>query len=355
MTITLFQPFPDPYRRSMQVYGDELRRGLEAVAGHAHVVRQCALPNARLAPPWARYWDQYVAYQRYARGAAADINHILDHGYGHLAYALPPERTVVTFHDAIVVKVPGASWRTRLSLRYSLGAVRRAARVIAVSKVSRDDFLSLVDYPAERVAVVYEGVAPTFQPAADRARTRADLGFARPTILHVGHTQAYMNLPRVLAAVARLVRGGFDVELARVGGPLTPDQRALAARLGLEGRVRELGFVPAERLPAVYGAADVLLYVPLYAGFGLPPLEAMACATPVVCGNRGSLPEVAGDAAILVDPTDEGAIADAVARLLTDERRRDAHVARGLRHAARFTWEATARGVLRVYEEVARG
>jgi glycosyltransferase involved in cell wall biosynthesis len=355
VTITLFRPFRDPYRRSMQVYGDALHRALEAIADGRYTVRDLELPGARTTPGWARYWDQYVAYQRLARRAAGDVNHIVDHGYAHLGYALPPERTVVTFHDAVVIKAPGASWRTKLSLRYSLGAMRRVARVIAVSKVSRDDLLQLVDYPAERVAVVYEGVGEEFRPPDDRAATRHALGLARPTVLHVGHTQPYMNLPRILGAVAALVREGIDAELVRVGGRLTPAQRACAEALGLAGRVRELGFVPTDRLAAVYGAADVLLYAPLYAGFGLPPLEAMACGTPVVCSDRGALPEVAGDAALLVDPTDERALASAVARLLTETALRDAQVARGLEHAARFTWEATARGVVRVYEEMVRG
>ncbi len=353
MTITLFRPFPDAYRRSMQVYADELRRNLQAVVGESDAVRECVLPGARTEPPWARYWDQYVVYQRYARRWVSDVNHIVDHGYGHLAYALPPARTVVTFHDAIVTKVPGASWRTRVSLRHSLGAIRRVARVIAVSNVSRDDFLSLVDYPADRVTVVYAGVASSFRPPVDRGRVRSRLGFVRPTMLHVGHTQAYMNVPRVLAVVARLVREGDDVELVRVGTALTRDQRRLVETLGLDGRVRELGFVSREELAALYGAADVVLYAPLYAGFGLPPLEAMACGTPVVCSDRGAVPEVAGEAALYVDPTDERAMAEAVGRVLSDPNLREMLVARGLRRAAMFTWEATACAVFRVYAEVA--
>ena len=355
MIITLFRPFPDPYRKSMHIYADQLRRGVAALAGPGDELRECALPGARLAPPWARHWDQYVRYQRYARGRATDVNHIVDHGYGHLANSLPPERTVVTFHDAIVTKVPGVSLRTKLSLRHSLRAMRRVARVVAVSRASRDDFLALVDYPPERAIVVYQGIDPAFRPPADREALRSKLGFTRPVILHVGHTQPYMNLPRVVGALGALVRTlGVDAELVKVGGALTADQRALVDRLNLSDRVRMIGPVPLERLVDLYGAADALIYPPLYAGFGLPPLEAMACGTPVVCSNRGSLPEVVGDAAVVCDPEDETGMAQALARLLTDREAREARRALGLARAAQFSWDATARAMLQVYREVGR-
>ncbi len=353
MTIALFRAFPDPYRKSMQIYADQLRRGLTALVGPGDAVGERVLPAARLAPPWSRHWDQYVRYQRYARASGADINHILDHGYGHLAYSLPPDRTVVTFHDATVVKVPGVSLRTRLSLRYSLGAIRRVARVIAASRASRDDLLELIDYPPERVTIVHLGIDPAFRPPDDREALRRRLGFEGPTILHVGHTQAYMNLPRVIAIVDRLVRRlGLDARLVKVGDPLTAEHRALIDRLGLGARVRELGRVAFEELPGIYAAADVLLYPPLYAGFGLPPLEAMACGTPVVCSNRGSLPEVVGDAALVEDPDDEARMAERVAEVVTNARVRAERQARGLRHAAGFTWDATSRAVLQVYRSI---
>jgi glycosyltransferase involved in cell wall biosynthesis len=354
MTIALFRAFPDPYRQSMRVYADQLRRGLSALVPAGDVIHEWALPDARLAPPLARYWDQYVRYQRYVRGRAADVNHIVDHGYGHLAYSLPRDRTVVTFHDAVVVRVPGVSWRTRLALRHSLRAMRRVARVITASRAARDDFLELVDYPPDHVAVVPLGIDAAFRPPADRESVRRRLGLTRPTVLQVGHTQVYMNVPRMLAAFEHLVnRLGVDAQLVRVGDPLGPDHLAFVDRHTLASRVTQIGRVSTEGLREAYGAADVLLYAPLYAGFGLPPLEAMACGTPVVCSNRGSLPEIVGDAATIVDPLDSPGMAEAVAHLLTDERARAACAACGRRHAAAFTWDATARSVLGVYREIA--
>jgi len=354
MRVALFRAFPDPFRTSMAIYADQLARGLRARLGEADV-REIELGGARLAPGWARYWDQYVRYQRLASRVDADVCHVLDHGYGHLAYRLPPERTVVTFHDAVVLKLPGVSWRTRTSLRYSLGAITRVARVIADSRAARDDFLAHTGYPAERVAVVYPGVDDAFRPPSDRAADRRALGFERPTVLHVGHTLPYMNLPRIIGAFGRLVRDhGIDAALVKVGG-FSADQRAQVARLGLADRVTTLGRVPFADLSRVYGAADVLLYAPLHAGFGLPPLEAMACGTPVVCSDRGSLPEVTGGAALLAEAEDEHALAAGVARVLAEPARRAALREQGLARAARFTWTATADGVLDVYQGLARG
>jgi glycosyltransferase involved in cell wall biosynthesis len=356
MIVTLFRAFPDPYRKSMQIYADQLRRGVAALVGPGEQIRECALPAARLAPRWARYWDQYVRYQRLAREQASDVNHIVDHGYGHLATSLPPARTVVTFHDAIVVKVPGIGLRTRLSLSHSLRAMRGAARIVTDSAQSRADLLEILVYPPDRAHVVYPGIAPAFRPPVDREALRRTLGFARPTILHVGHTQPYMNLPRVLGALDALVRrSGVDAEFVKVGGGLTDEQRRLVERHGLSDRVKEVGPVPLDRLVDLCGAADVLIYPPLYAGFGLPPLEAMACGTPVVCSNRGSLPEVVGEAAELCDAEDEAALARALATLLTDTRAREKRRALGLARAAQFSWDATARAMLQVYREVGGG
>ena len=354
MRVALFRAFPDPFRKSMAIYADQLSRGLTARLGASGAVREISLGGARLAPGWARHWDQYVRYQRLAGRVDADVCHIVDHGYGHLAYRLPADRTVITFHDAVVVRVPHVGWRTRLSLRYSLRAIRRVARVVTDSMAARADFLALVDYPAAHASVVYPGIDPAFRPPADRQADRRALGFDRPTVLHVGHTLPYMNLPRVIGAFDRLVRRhGVDARLVKVGD-LTAEQRALVDRLRLAGRVVTLGRLPFADLPRVYGAADVLLYVPLYAGFGLPPLQAMACGTPVVCSDRGALPEVVGDAAAFAGAEDEDAMAERLAEVMTDPSAAEVRRARGLARAARFTWDATVDGVLAVYQDLAR-
>jgi glycosyltransferase involved in cell wall biosynthesis len=354
--IRLFRAFADPYRASMQLYADRLLAGVPPLLGAGEAIDAWAPDGARLSPPAARYWDQYVRYQRDARANAADVNHVVDHGYAHLVRALPAGRSVVTFHDAAGARVPGAAARTRLALRLGLRAIRRAARVIADSDAARRDFLELVDYPPERVRVVHLGVDRAFGPSADGAECRRRYALDDGYLLHVGHTQPYMNVEGALGALARLVREcGVDARLVKVGTPFTGEQQALIDRLGVRGRVAHLGRVPAADLPAIYAGAGVLLYPARHAGFGLPPLEAMACGTPVVASERGALPEILGDAALTADPEDHAAIARHAARLLTDPALRARQRARGLERAGHYDWARTAARTLAVYREVAAG
>ena len=147
MNVALFRAFPDPYRLSMARYATDIeqRVGMFLKAGES--IRSECLPNPRIDGTWTRYWDQYVEYGRYAKAHAADVNHIVDHGYGHLATSLPAGRTIVSFHDAVVMKVPNVSWRTKFSLRRSLKAMQRAAAIVCPSEAAKRDLLALMPVP----------------------------------------------------------------------------------------------------------------------------------------------------------------------------------------------------------------
>jgi glycosyltransferase involved in cell wall biosynthesis len=339
----------------MHIYADQLVRRMQPLLKPDEQIREYLVSGARSAG-LGRYWDQYVRYQRFARDHAGDVNHVVDHGFAHLVASLPPERTLVTFHDAIVARVDGVRLGTRLAFRYSLRALRRAKIVVADSETSRADLLSLIDYPPERVSVIYPGIHPSFRPGDNRAHLRQQYGLDGVAVLHVGHTQPYMNIEAVLGTCARLVRvHRLDVRLVKVGGALTRAQWRLAQRLGIDHRIVSLGRVPLGTLCDLYRAADVLLYPVHYAGFGLPPLEAMASGLPVVCSNRGALPEVIGDAAATADPEDEAAMAEAVAALVEDARLRQARVAAGLARARAFSWDRTAADTLALYRRLVEG
>jgi glycosyltransferase involved in cell wall biosynthesis len=354
MKVAVFRAFPDPYRFSMDLYATEIVRRVGRLLGPGDAIVGEALPNPRLTGGWRRYWDQYVGYARYARAHAADVNHIADHGYSHLASALPKGHTVITFHDAVVVKVPGASWRMRQAFRYNLRAMRRAAAIVCDSEAARKDLLDLVDYPDDRVHVIPLGIDEAFRPAADRPQVRRKLGLSGDVVLMVGHTQPYMNVERMVRAFGTLVaRHASDATLVKIGLPFTPDQERLIAELELGDRVRRAGRVPAVDLPAYYQAADVLLYAPLLAGFGLPLLEAMACGTPVVCSNRGAIPEVVGQAAIMADAEDESALAVALGDVLGSPVKRRRMIDAGFERAGCFEWATSARRLLEVYRVVA--
>jgi len=352
MRVCLFRAFPDPFRTSMQIYAEQLLKGIRPLLQEDEQIEDCLPTNVHL-KGFARYWDQYVRYQWLSRSYQGDVNHVIDHGYGHLLHTLPPHKSIVTFHDSTVNTLSGVAYTTRLSVRHSFAAIRKAARIITVSDTSRQDFLNLVNYPEKRVEVVYHGVDHAFQIIQGRDELRRSNSLPDRYILHVGHNLSYMNVEKVFLALECLVRRhGINTQLIKVGDQFTPRQERLIDTLGLRNRVVHRGKVPLKDLVVIYNCADVLLYPVLYAGFGLPPLEAMACGTPVVCSDRGSLPEVVGDAAITTDAEDHEQMAAHVARLLTDGALREACRSKGLLRAQRYSWDETARAMLAIYREV---
>jgi glycosyltransferase involved in cell wall biosynthesis len=365
----MFHTIPGEGQTSSEVYGQELAEGLQRIGnGEIDLTHWTTSGRLRRAAgavrPLARaagYVDRYVIGQWRARGQDADVNHIIEHGYSHLAFSLNPRRTVVTFHDAILSKlqarelpVDADSRPTMLGNRLRLAAIRRVAAVITDSESSRNDFLRFTDYDPSRVYLIPLGVSERFRPVDRKDGDRGEERDGRPMrILHVGHCGVYKNIEGILRSIPLLVaRLGPQVVFVKVGGPFTRSQLALIDRLGIEQHVQHLGMVPAADLPGVYADADLLLMPSLHEGFGLPALEAMACGTPVIASNQGSLPEVVGEAGLLVEPNDIEQIAAAAERLLTDAELRAELRKRGLERARTFTWERTARETLAVYRSV---
>jgi glycosyltransferase involved in cell wall biosynthesis len=302
------------------------------------------------------YFDRYVRYQVRASRAGSQVNHVPDHGYGHLAFSLDPRRTVVTFHDAMLLKLAAREltsqrlpWATIAGHRFSLRAIKRVARVITPSSSARDDFLRFQDYPPERVLMIPEAVAASFHPRPGREASQ----LRGPVILHVGHCGFYKNIGSILRAIPAVQRRlERQVTFRKVGGPFTAAQKELISSLGIAGSIDHVGTLPQDELERAYTDSDVLLMPSLHEGFGLPALEAMASGVPVVVSNCGSLPEVVGDAGLLVEPEDVDAIATAVVRVLTDPVLRTELIARGLERARQFTWDRTAMATLDLYRAV---
>src|SRR5215211_5422151 len=269
---------------------------------------------------------------------------------------------VVTVHDLIryfdlkgrgpLIHRPNLRDRLYLGLDYA--GIRRAAALIAVSHTTKRDLVRHLGIPPERIAVVYEGVDHARFHPVDRRLVDA------PYVLFVGSEHPRKNLATLLRAF-RLLKDEArfrDLRLVKVGaagGREAPFRRrtlAAVAALGLEDDVVFTGRVPDADLPAYYGGAACLVLPSLYEGFGFPPLEAMACGCPAVVADAGALPEVAGDAALVVTPRDPLALAHAMATLLTDDDARRTLVRRGLERARRFSWERAAERTLAVYRAV---
>ena len=281
----------------------------------------------------------------------------------HVTYTLPPAlpcRTVVTVHDISYLILPETfSPRDRLLLSLAVPlSMRRADRVLTVSEHARGDILKRYRLDPAKVVAIPNGLEARFRPERDAARIAAIRQHYRlpdAYLLAVGNLQPRKNLRRLIEAFAALRRDGrITAKLVLVGKTLWRESEIFAAiqGYGLETEVIATGYVPEDDLPAIYSAAAAFVYPSLYEGFGLPPLEAMACGTPVVTSNTSSLPEVVGDAALTVEPTATGDLARAIGRVLSDDTLRQDLITRGIARARLFSWERAATHTREVYETI---
>jgi glycosyltransferase involved in cell wall biosynthesis len=281
-------------------------------------------------------------------------------------YVLPPLthcRSVVTIHDCIHLRFPQYLPK-RGALAYARAqmgaAASRSNRILTVSEASKRDILEFFKVAPEKITVIYNGIDEQFatEPPEDKMRAVEErYQLQGEFALYVGNVKPHKNVERLLDAFHLVRQSGLhDLKLVVIGDDISKYAalRRAVHRYNLHKYVRFLGFLPDETLAVVYRLAAVFVFPSLYEGFGLPPLEAMACGTPVVTSNVSSLPEVMGDAALLVDPYSAEAIADAMRRVLTDTALRSDLSARGLARAGEFSWERSARRVREIYDEVAR-
>jgi glycosyltransferase involved in cell wall biosynthesis len=310
-------------------YAAEMAGRLPALApGRYRVLR----PPRALAHRAGHAWEQ-IWLPRAARRAR------LIYSPANLA-PVASSRNVVVIHDAAAIRHPEwygrayAGWQRALLPRLA----RNARLVITVSEFSRGEIVDLLGADPDRVAIVPGGVDERFSPAARRS-------VERPYVLTVATRIARKNLAALAATRAALAERGIDLVAAGSGRGYM--------RAGEPGGARPLGYVPDADLPALYAGAGAFVLPSLYEGFGLTCLEAMASGVPVVASNRGALPETCGDAALLVDPGDPAAVADAVLAALGDERER--LVQAGTERAASFSWDRTARATDSAIERVIGG
>jgi glycosyltransferase involved in cell wall biosynthesis len=304
--------------------------------------------NARNRVEWVRGEQQHLP--RLAAHAGVDVLHSLANT-GPLRGRF---RRVVTIHDLIHRFFPdthGGVKARGMALLVPL-AIRRSDRVIAVSAATADDLVRELKVPRGKIDVVPSGIGITARaapvPAAD-LRARYELG-ERPIALAVAAKRPHKNLPRLLEALALISADARPLLVMPGYGTFHDDAlEAQIARLGVAEDVRMLGWVDDAELEGLYAASAVFVMPSLYEGFGLPVLEAMARGVPVVCSDRGSLREVAGDAARRVDPEQPSAIAAAIEEILTDPALAERLRAAGRAQAARFTWEASATATLATY------
>ena len=355
-------------------YGRELTRALLAVEPESRITAFVGsrFPEDVLAEPWADAveWVRLPAHAATRRHVAAQLAWIpalaarrrLDvvhspANFGPLATLRCAN--VVTLLDLIWLH-EAEKWepqrRARLSMRLSLLCARMADRVLAISAAAKHDFVRTVGLDGDRIDVTPLGVraAATVEPTAEvDVRARFALG-NKPVVLSVAQKRPYKNLASLIRTTAELAAEEFVLVLPGAPTPHEAELRALAEALGVADRVRFLEWVSEPELDGLYGTATCFVLPSFIEGFGLPVLEAMARGVPVACSNRAALPEVAADAALLFDPEDQGAVTNAVLRLLRDTALRSELVSRGRRRCAVYTWERTAEATLASYRRAIR-
>jgi glycosyltransferase involved in cell wall biosynthesis len=294
---------------------------------------------------------------RRLRRLGADVYHSTN-------FMLPPRRlpcaAVATIHDLIPFVAPHYIPRSKKTRLFGLyrWVTRRAAhladRIIAVSEHTKRDIVDHLRVADQKVAVIHNGIGGMFRPPdgqrSNALRTR--YGIDGELIVAAGRADPYKNVIAFVRAVERLVKAGRNtLHCLLIGEPdeRYPEVRRYVEANGLGRHVRFTGYLDDDAFVAAYQEADLVVHPSLYEGFGFPPVEAMACGTPVVASNRTSMPEVLGDAALLVDPENVDELAAAIVRALDDGALRDTLRAKGLERAARFTWASTATATLDVY------
>ena len=269
-------------------------------------------------------------------------------------------RRVITFHDLTFFLLADRYPRSRLLYfrAVSWATARAADALICPSQAVRDDIVRILHVRPEKVHPIAEAAAPEFQPIKDKAaleRLRAGHTLPERFILSVGSLEPGKNRATLIKAYSGLRKRGLEQKLVVAGQRAWKyeDDLALVEELGIKGDVLFTGYVLPAEMPALYNAAELFVFPSLYEGFGLPVIEAMACGVPVVASNLSAIPEVAGEAALLVDPRDVDQLCDAMERVLHDKRLQGALRRRGLERAQGFSWERAARETIAVYQETA--
>jgi glycosyltransferase involved in cell wall biosynthesis len=328
-------------------------------AGQAQsgAVYPLATPLDALSENLGKLWFEQLAFPRACGRLKVDV--------AHVPYFAPPLRSpaplVVTIHDLIPLILPPyrGSLGVRAYMRLVSMAARRASLVLTDSQASAKDIQRLLRIPDSRLRVIYLAASPSYRPleAAERAEAMARLGVSGPYLLYLGGFDVRKNVIGLLRAYSQVAGRLNGVRLVIAGrlperdSAFAPDPRIATQESGLGERVHFTGPLAERDAPALYGGALAFVFPSFYEGFGLPVLEALACGTPAIYGSGSSLEEIAGPGGLPVPPDDPGALAEAMVHLVRDDAWRERLALAGLAHAARFSWQETARQTREAYRD----
>ncbi len=354
---------------SMNVYADGIISGLQKARPDWEIIdlapQSFDRSSSNLALRIRKYYERFFYFPRLVKQQKADIFHIIDPSEAHIVYWLQKKSqpAVVTCHDLInfyyndnlqgSVQLPFIS---KAAWLHAVKGMHDAKHVVSVSSVTAKDTTKILDIPTEKISVIYNAVDSRFQqlPKAEITALRQKYGIVPETIclLNVGSNHPRKNIANILEAISKLTKTGLNFHFLKVGADFTIEQKIYIQKQGMDSHISYLGKPTKDSLVEIYNAADILIAPSLHEGFGMTILEAMACGTPVITSNTSALPEVAGDAGVLVSPHDSQAISDAVYQLHNDPNYYQELVTKSIVRAKLFTWEKAGEQLARVYEKI---
>lgn len=352
---------------SMDVYADGIVSGLKAARPQWEIVElapQRFSGENSFINRGQRYYERYWQYPRALMQQDVDVFHIIDHSDGHLAYWLQKlsQPTIVTCHDIINLTQPETfkgraqyPWLSMSIWKYAIWGMHKADHIVSVSSHTASDVVQRLGIDRTRITVIPNAVDDKFRVLSKDESTafRQQQGLSPDAfcLLNVGSNHIRKNVSTILEAVALLKNRGLTVHFWKAGTDFNDEQKQFIQAHQLQQQVFYVGEPDDRSLVQLYNAADVLVAPSLSEGFGLTVLEAMACGTPVIASNVTSLPEVVGDAGVLVQPTDVEAIANAVHQLHSDSSCSDRLIEKGIERAKQFTWKKTGERIAEIYEK----
>ena len=280
-----------------------------------------------------------------------NIKHITSQNIGFLSKLFQKDTCILTCYDLIPLV-----YEETFSSKFNLKGLKRAGRIITISDFSKKEIIKYTGCPDNKIDVVYPAVDHEYYYKTGERRILEDLNIPEdsPVVIYIGSEQPRQNVPNIIKAFSKAKKRIPNLKLVKIGRPQFYGARKnimkLIDDLELNEEVYFINYVSEEDLPKWYNAADVLVYPCEYAGFGLPPLEAMACGTPVITSNTTSLPEVVGDAGIMINPHDIDLMSDMIYKVITDTEFKNKLVRKGIERSKFFNWEESARRTEEIYK-----
>lgn len=280
-----------------------------------------------------------------------DLFHILDHSYGHLAYFLPRRKILITCHDLIPLKFPNKmSLWGKISFKFYISGLKKAKIIITDSKNTKKDIIKLMDIPEEKVKVIPFGFDKSLFRKKDKRVVKKKLRLEKNIVLMSVGNFFYKNTILILKAMKILEKEYDNLLLVKIGG-FSKEEMEFIDKNDLRGKILIKKNLTQDEMNDYYNASDILVFPSLYEGFGIPPLEAMACGTPVIASNAASLPEVVGDASIKINPHSIEELKNAIVKILENKKFRNGLIKKGYKNVKRFSWERYVKRLKKIYEE----